>query len=162
MKISRLRLSDVKEVSTLLNRTIKQLKRHYTAKEIRDEVKRYSAKNLQTYVRNKANVFSVAKDKDKIVGVICAFTEPSRLCWIDWIVVKKSYWRNGIGSMLIRDLEKTANGRWDKIRCRTRISNMRPSNMFEKLCYKKLSTLRRRVHKRDAYTWEKIMKNSLN
>ena len=158
MEIRQLRLSDVKEDSTLQNRTIKQLKRHYTVKEIRDEVKMYSANNLRTYIRNKDNVFRLAEDNGKIVGVVCAFTEPSRLCWIDWIIVKKSYQRNGIGSMLIRNLEEAANGRWDRIRCRTRISNRRPSNMFEKLGYKRVATLSRRIRKRSAYTWEKILK----
>ena len=160
MNIRRLRISNVEETSKLLRETIKHLKQHYTAKEIEREIDAYSAKNVRACIKRKDYIFRVAEDKGKIVGVIvCTFPGPSGLCWINWIMVRRGYRRSGIGGMLIKNLEKTANGRWNRIQCKTRMNNKSSSRMFKELGYRKKATLRRRIHKRNVYAWEKILKD---
>jgi ribosomal protein S18 acetylase RimI-like enzyme len=156
MKIRRLRLSDVEETSALLRKNILDLKRHYTSKERRTEIKEYSVENMQKNI--KSWYVKVAEENGRVVGVIvCTFIGQPGLCWLNWVVVKKSYRRRGIGSMLVKSLEKPANDRWNRIRCRTRMSNGPSINMFKKLGYRKVATIHRRIRKRYAYTWEKIL-----
>ena len=59
--------------------------------------------------------------------------------------------------MLISSLEKGADRRWQKIQSRVRISNYASNQMFKKLGYKIIKIHIRRIKKRNAYKWEKIL-----
>jgi ribosomal protein S18 acetylase RimI-like enzyme len=158
MKIRRLKQSDAKEASRLFMETFEQIKRHYTAEELNEGRGRYSVKGLRELMAKGKYLFRVAEDNGKLAGIVECDFPVSGLCWIDWIIVRKSYQRKGIGSVLVRSLERDTQGKWNRIMCRTRLNNLPPSSLFKKLGYRKVSTLRRRIKKRTVYAWEKLLK----
>ncbi len=156
MKIRPLRYSDAKEAAKLFEETFKQLTRYYIAKELNIGLKKYSAKGLQEHMKEGKYLFRVAEDRGKIVGVVVCDFPVQGLCWIEWLAVKKSYRRRGVGSMLARSLETPVQGKWNKIMTRSRMGNNPSINLFsKKLGFTKVATLRRHTRKRNAYTWEK-------
>ena len=117
MKIRQLRNSDVEEVSKLFSETVIQLTHHYTAEEIRKNNKTYSVR-ICNHIKDKRFHFKVAEDEGKIVGVMeWAFPAPRMvptLCWIQWLIVRKSCRRKGVGTCSPK-LAKYLIGKYDRI-----------------------------------------------
>lgn len=158
MKIRLLKQSDAEEASKLYREAIRQLGQYYTAKELKEEDRTYSVRNLKSRIQEKKFHFRAAEENNKIIGIIEYCLPVPRLCWIQWVIVKKAYRRKSIGSALSRTLEERSTSKeYDKIQTRSRIGNSASVNLLKKLGYKKIATLRRRLPKRSVYTWEKVL-----
>lgn len=158
--IGQLKQSDVGGASRLFKRVIGE-SRDYAANEKREEIDSHSPKNLQLLLKDKNHIFKVAKSRGKVIGVLEGVLPPAfgrtPLLWVTWVIVDKNYRRRHIGSLLMDRLENGAGRRWQKIQCRIRISNSASNRMFKKLGYKIIKVHKRRVKKRTAYKWEKLL-----
>lgn len=158
VRIIALKPSRVGEASRLLIRIIKDARHHYTKKETRDELRR--AAELGSYYRKKVTFLRVAEADGRLVGIALCYLPPKLavpICWITWVGVERSFRRRGIGSMLLRSLETGSRGRWRMIQCNVRRSNTCSNKMFAKAGYARIKSLRRKIRKRHAYRWEKVL-----
>lgn len=125
-------------------------------KEARESLKK--AVDLKSYYRNKVTFIRVAEADGKLVGILLCYLPPHLsipLCWITWIGVRKSFRRIGVGSMLLRSLETQSRGRWHRIQCRVRVTNVPSNRLFARAGYVRVKYMRRKIRKRDSYKWEK-------
>ena len=78
---------------------------YYSQAAIKEELKRFSVKNLKKQFGNKDNLYIFLEEGDKIIGARNGYYEAG-IFWSDWGVVHPFYRRKGVSRALMTFLEK--------------------------------------------------------
>lgn len=112
---------------------------------------------IRKELKDKSNLFLVAKEINKIVGTLNGYYEAG-MFWIDWLVIDPSYRRNGIAKSLMNYLEKKLKKeKIHKMWCDCRINNKESISLLNKLKFKKIAKLKNHWYKQDFYLWQKYL-----
>lgn len=156
MEISKLTQKDIKEISDFIRKIISHTK-YYSIEARKAEVERFKPQSLLKELKEKNNLYLIAKDKSKVIGFCNGYYEAG-LFWIDWTGVDKSYRRNGVAIKLLEFLEnKLKRQGIHKIWCDCRTSNKESKALLKKLNFKKITTIRNHWYNQDFILWQKFI-----
>jgi ribosomal protein S18 acetylase RimI-like enzyme len=107
-----------------------------------------------------------AEDRDSVL-LACCGKETIAFClnkyddgviWLSWFGVAENWRGNGVGAMLLKELEKTVAVRdCHKIWCDTRVSNRISQRVLQKAGYERICKLKRHWYGQDFYLWQKFI-----
>ncbi len=156
MRIEFLKNRDVKEFSKLA-KTIILNTSYYSQIAKKCEIKDYENSKIRQRLKDKNNIFIVAKHKNKIIG-FCNGHFDCGTFWAEWAGIKKEFRRKGVASELNNFLEKKLKKlSVHKIWCDCRINNKESISLLKKLKFKKIALLRKHWYKQDFYIWYKFI-----
>ncbi len=156
MKITIFKGQSIKEILNFIQEIIN--KTFYYSKFARsEEIKRFSPVLIRKELKDKNNLFLIAKDNDKTAGILNGYYEAG-MFWIDWVVVNPSSRRNGIAESLMNYLEgKLKKEKVHKIWCDCRTINKESVSLLKKLKFKKITKIKNHWYKQDFYLWQKYL-----
>lgn len=156
MKIELLKNTEIENFSKFAKDTIGQAS-HYSLLARKEEIKKFSKKNILDNIKYREYLYAVAKNGNDIVGFSCGYFDAGTF-WIDWICVGKDYQRKGIAKNIFEFLIKTAKKhKVHKIWCDTRITNKNAISLMKKIKFKRIGLLKKHWYGQDFYFWEKIL-----
>jgi len=138
MKIRRAKISDIKEIKSIQQKTIKYINsKDYNKKQISAWLDYNKIKNIRKRLKNKKRNIFVILDKNKIVGFGSLKIEENKL---SGLYIKHDIIGKGIGSKLLRYIESFARRKGIK---RLKLySTLTAYDFYKKKGYKKI----RRTH----------------
>ena len=156
MRLTILKRADIKQASyfiqEIINRTF-----YYSKKARKEEIKKFSPLTIQKKLKNRSNLFLIAKERDKIIGMLDGYYDAG-LFWADWLAIDPSKRRLGIGLALINFLErKLRKEKIHKIWCDCRISNKESKALLRKLNFEKITTIKKHWYNQDFILWQKSL-----
>ncbi|MEK7536822.1 MAG: GNAT family N-acetyltransferase [Patescibacteria group bacterium] len=156
MGISELTQEDIKKAYDFIKGIIFNTK-YYSVKARKAEIERFKRHNLLKELKDKSNLYLIAKDKGKIIGFCNGYYEAGTF-WIDWAGIDKNYRRNGIAVKLLNFLEnKLKKQGVHKIWCDCRTSNKESKALLKKLNLKKITTIKNHWYNQDFILWQKFI-----
>lgn len=156
MKIYIARLKDISLLSNFYQHIIKNSP-YYSRIAIKEELKRFSIKNLRKEFKDKNNLYIIAEEGDKIIGARNGYYEAG-IFWSDWGVVNPLYRRKGISRTLMTFLEKKLKKEGiHKIWCDSRTTNKESVAALGKLGFKKIVTIKNHWYKQNFILWQKLL-----
>ena len=115
----------------------------------------YSPWDFQYYLEVEGEFFLVAEWEGEVVGYIVGSLWKDLLTIVS-LAVKPSYRRRGIGTALIKELEKRVHGKAKRIELQVRVSNYPAIYLYEKLGYEREGKISRYYRNgEDAYLYYK-------
>lgn len=123
IKISEMTLSDLNEISNILTTDFDDF---------------WNASTLESELKNPFSKYIVAKKENEIIGFAGVIDTVDRL-EITNIVVKKSYRKNGIGTILLKEFIKIAKEKGkNEISLEVNSSNLAAIKLYEKNGFKNI------------------------
>lgn len=130
---------------------------YYSRLAIKEELKRFSARNLRKEFKDKDNLYIFIKEGDKIIGARNGYYEAG-MFWSDWGIAHPLYRRKGISRALMTFLEKKLKKEGvHKIWCDSRTNNKESISALKKLGFKKIVTIKNHWYKQDFILWQKLL-----
>lgn len=154
--IDRMALDEAEYTATLFARVLMQLP-YYNEVAKTAELHKYLPNSLKSARLRDPDSVLVARIGPKIVG-FCFNNQDDGLIWLSWFGVDPDYRLKGIGSALLRELEKTVRGgRSHKIWCDCRTENEPSIQALAKQGYVQLCTCLNHWYGQDFMLWEKLV-----
>ncbi len=156
LRICYLRTNEVKELSNLAKGVILGVP-YYSKEAKKQEIKEFGAERLKRKIGDKSNLYVLAKENSKVIGFCYGYFEAG-IFWLDWIGVDKEFRRKGIATCMIRFVEnRLKRRRIHKIWNDSRTNNKEAVELFKKLGFKRLVSIRKHWYKQDFYLWQKLI-----
>lgn len=156
MKITPLKRVDIKQTSQLLKKIINRTF-YYSKLARKKELEKFNPAIIRKEFKDKNNLFLVAKNKEKIIGVLNGYYEAG-MFWADWLVVDSKFRRSEVAESLMDYLEeKFKKEKVHKIWCDCRTVNKESIALLKKLKFKKIVKIDKHWYKQDFYLWQKYL-----
>jgi len=130
---------------------------YYSQAAIKEELKRFSVKNLKKQFGNKDNLYIFLEEGDKIIGARNGYYEAG-IFWSDWGVVHPFYRRKGVSRALMTFLEKKLKKEGiHKMWCDSRTTNKESIAALKSLGFEKITTIKNHWYGQDFILWQKLL-----
>jgi ribosomal protein S18 acetylase RimI-like enzyme len=146
-------LGEAAQVAALLKSVIESTD-YYNDRAKREEIAKYSGKDLEDEVAADPNAVLVARLAGEIAG-LCISRYDDGLLWLSWFCTSGVHRGRGIGLSLLEALGTTLTIRKaHKIWCDTRSDNARAQRVLARAGFVRLCDLRNHWYGQDFVLWE--------
>jgi RimJ/RimL family protein N-acetyltransferase len=149
--------NDLENICKLFSSILEELS-YYNALAKKTEKVKYSVEHLQNQLLADPFSIIIIELDDRLIGYCFSHFDDYTI-WIDWFGIDVMYRRKGIGSLILKELEKSAQSRnCHKIWCDSRTENIASLALLLKNGYNIATTLKNHWYDQDFFIWQKLIK----
>lgn len=145
---------DAQSASVLIRQVIATT-RYYNVRARREETEKYTRESLRASTAKDPHSVIVAKVAGEVVG-FCLSKYDDGLVWLSWFGVHPDWRRRGIGTALLRALERTARTRrCHKLWCDCRASNKESKSVLSQFGFRRICSVKNHWYGQDFILWDR-------